>query len=469
MFTLLECVGAGAIPPDYEESIALSQAYRGAKSDGALSCVDDVIQVPPRGYISDSEVATRADPPAGGSKPTSPNGPASENWILVNRDAEGTTVASRPVSPVQTLVYPCRLMRHSTFALVKCWDSLAFIIRNVAVGHITPFNFERYVKCIRTFVEASLNGGNYISRGQRDAARHPGAWHASKASSTRRSRKDLNAATSGPAAASHGESGDESDDDELLQRYDTIAIQLLDLMHTLHTRTAQIFHWWAAEVGSLPQCSDLWSRGWCPILQGIARLATDQRRQVRTSAITCLQRALLVHDLQTLTGPEWESCFRQVLFPLLYELLAEVPSHQIDATLLEESRMRTATIMSKVFLHHLTPLIPLPTFNELWLEILDYIEKFMNAGSDLLHEAMLESLKNMLLVMHSVRNTERLTLPVYRLIFEFHLVRLQVRVFHTNNGELWTLTWSRIGKFLPSLKKELFDKDPSECPFPRPF
>lgn len=96
--------------------------------------------------------------------------------------------------------------------------------------------------------------------------------------------------------------------------------------------------------------------------------------------------------------------FVQVLFPLLYELLNEIPSSNncIDASLLEESRMRSATIMSKVFLHHLTPLISLVTFNELWMDILDYIEKFLNIGSDMLHEAMLESLKNMLLVMHSV-------------------------------------------------------------------
>lgn len=122
---------------------------------------------------------------------------------------------------------------------------------------------------------------------------------------------------------------------------------------------------------------------------------------MRTSAITCLQRALLVHDLQTLTGPEWASCFKQVIFPLLFDLLAETPIN-IEPGLLEESRMRTATIMSKVFLHHLTPLLSLPTFSELWLEILDYLEKFIRVGSDMLYEAMLEGLKNMLLVMHSV-------------------------------------------------------------------
>lgn len=86
----------------------------------------------------------------------------------------------------------------------------------------------------------------------------------------------------------------------------------------------------------------------------------------------------------------------------MYDLLTETPTDNITRDILEESRMRTATIMSKVFLHHLTPLITLPKFSELWIDILDYIEKFMRVGSDMLHEAMLESLKNMLLVMHSV-------------------------------------------------------------------
>lgn len=39
------------------------------------------------------------------------------------------------------------------------------------------------------------------------------------------------------------------------------------------------------------------------------------------TAISYLQRALLVHDLQTLTPDEWESCFTDVLFPLLTKLL----------------------------------------------------------------------------------------------------------------------------------------------------
>jgi len=45
---------------------------------------------------------------------------------------------------------------------------------------------------------------------------------------------------------------------------------------------------------------------------GIARLCCDSRRSVRGQALTYLQRALLVHDLQTLSAMEWEACFNKV-------------------------------------------------------------------------------------------------------------------------------------------------------------
>lgn len=92
------------------------------------------------------------------------------------------------------------------------------------------------------------------------------------------------------------------------------------------------------------------------------------------SAITYLQRALLVHDLQTLTADEWESCFNRVLFPLLAKLLE---LNFLDEPHLEETRVRAATVLSKVFLHHLTPLLSLPTFTTLWLNILDFMNKYM--------------------------------------------------------------------------------------------
>lgn len=171
----------------------------------------------------------------------------------------------------------------------------------------------------------------------------------------------------------------------------------------------------------------------------------DHREGVRYYAISSLQqKALLFHDIQTLSGNEWDDCFRQVLFPLLNEHLPESTSiKNLNQKLLEDSRSRVATIMSKTFLHHLTPLIKLPNFIDLWMKILDYVEKFMKIGSDVLHEQMLETLKNILLVMHSVG------------------------VFHNTDGgtgyaPLWSLTWNRINEFLPSLKTDLFKEETVE-------
>jgi len=50
------------------------------------------------------------------------------------------------------------LTSHDPKSLTKCCETLAFLVRDAA--HITPHNFESCVHTIRTFVEASLNGGN---------------------------------------------------------------------------------------------------------------------------------------------------------------------------------------------------------------------------------------------------------------------------------------------------------------------
>lgn len=170
----------------------------------------------------------------------------------------------------------------------------------------------------------------------------------------------------------------------------------------------------------------------------------DHREEVRTYAISTLhQKALLFHDIQTLSENEWDDCFRQVLFPLLNEHLPESTSiTNLNQKLLEDSRSRVASIMSKTFLHHLTELIKLQNFADLWLKILDYVDKFMKIGSDALHEQMLETLKNNLLVMHAMK------------------------VFYHADGSsgyspLWSLTWNRINEFLPSLKNEIFKEEPA--------
>ena len=95
------------------------------------------------------------------------------------------------------------------------------------------------------------------------------------------------------------------------------------------------------------------------------------------AAITYLQRSLLVHDLQNLAAFEWESCFNTVLFPLLSKLLESDDRNGPDHGEWEETLMRASTVLSKVFLQHLGPLLQLSTFTALWLTLLDFMDKVL--------------------------------------------------------------------------------------------
>ncbi len=78
----------------------------------------------------------------------------------------------------------------------------------------------------------------------------------------------------------------------------------------------------------------------------------------------------------------------------------------------------------------------LPTFNALWMTILDFTERYLHTDrSDLLSEAIPESLKNMLLVMETAG------------------------MFQTMPG-LYVLTDDRLGTFLPKLMEEVLPKAP---------
>ena len=95
-------------------------------------------------------------------------------------------------------------------------------------------------------------------------------------------------------------------------------------------------------------------------------------------------------------------------------------------------------MLSKVFLQHLTSLSGLPTFSALWLSILDLIGQFsVTASTDILADALPESLKNMLLVMDTNGGG----------------------LFFTEAGvatPLWGVTWGKIDTFMPGLREELF-------------
>ncbi|XP_076598745.1 Golgi-specific brefeldin A-resistance guanine nucleotide exchange factor 1 isoform X3 [Chaetodon auriga] len=470
LFSLLESIGAGVKPPaSFQLASTTTDNDTGAQSDSELSPHHPSEVSVDRGYTSDSEVYTEH------SKTRIPRSTtdvdvASSGWLVVGKDDLETSktplVSSKaqlnhPLVNQYSLTLGQDLGQHDTKSLIKCVETLSFIVRDAA--HVTPDNFELCVRAIRVFVEASLNGG-YRNHDKKKSHKYDSSkYRMRKKAGGREKEGGGGMRRGGSRASSQRPSRSHSDDEEdegVPASYHTVSLQvsqdLLDLMHTLHTRAASIYSSWAEEQHHLEavgrkieaDSQTLWTSCWCPLLQGIAWLCCDARRQVRMQALTYLQRALLVHDLQTLDATEWESCFNKVLFPLLTKLLDNISPADVGG--MEETRMRACTLLSKVFLQHLSPLLSLPTFAALWLTILDFMDKYMHAGSsDLLLEAIPESLKNMLLVMDTAG------------------------IFHsadsrTGFSDLWEITWERIVCFLPHLREELFKQTVLPDPVPSP-
>ncbi|KAL0821482.1 hypothetical protein ABMA28_004950 [Loxostege sticticalis] len=378
LFALLCACGAGAWPASVPTD---AQNTASSRSEGS----EDESDRRPTSVSSESELSQ------------SPQ----QGWILVKNEATPPVEGNLGTGWWED--EQISLRGHRTAALARCCEALALVVRDVA--HVTPYNCRAAVRAVRIFARATLHDAKKSRDGRKQ-----------RPSSAR--RRD-----------------DDSSDEEVdtLDQYHLISIQLLDLMHTLHSRTAQIFKWWRdeADQGQNAEEYDLWEVAWMPLLQGIAEFCTDRRKQVSNSAIAYLQRALLVPGLSPGgagnaggAGGAWEACFQRVLFPLLERL----PRRAHIAA-------RANTIMCKVFLQHLSALSPRPSFTALWLRVIDVQAALVAAGADdALTEAALESLKNMILVMDSVR------------------------IFSNGDtyNELWYITWEKIGEFLPSLKDELF-------------
>ncbi|KAJ3094625.1 GDP/GTP exchange factor for ARF [Phlyctochytrium planicorne] len=210
-----------------------------------------------------------------------------------------------------------------------------------------------------------------------------------------------------------------------------------------------------------------WFEFWLPILSGLGQQCYHPSREVRQHALTLLQRALLSPELESGTfgvpGSEfsspsvdtWVDCFENVIFPLMDELL-KPEVHKLDPAGMDETRMRAAGLLCKIFLQYLQRLLKDKDLPRLWVAILHYMKKYMQASrQEFLNEGILESLKNMLLVM----STQGVFSPEAENI--------------TSPHNLWDVTWVQLQDFLPGLKDELFpphfeEEAPAEAPAAEP-
>lgn len=122
-----------------------------------------------------------------------------------------------------------------------------------------------------------------------------------------------------------------------------------------------------------------WSAYWLPIFQALTTQCTNPCREVRQLAFSSLQRSLLSPELTSSDHREWTAIFGEVLFPLILRLLKpEVFSTDRDG--MSETRVQAASLLCKVFLQYLVLLSEWDGMLDLWLKIIDIMDRLMNSG-----------------------------------------------------------------------------------------
>ena len=117
---------------------------------------------------------------------------------------------------------------------------------------------------------------------------------------------------------------------------------------------------------------------------------------------------------------------------------------------MSDTRVQAANLLCKIFLHYLVLLSEWDGMLDLWLKILDIMDRLMHSGQgDNLEEAVPESLKNILLVM---ADGGFLTPPSEE----------------SKGSELWDETCKRVDRFLPNLIAEIFPQTNSPPPEVQP-
>ncbi|KAI8832005.1 hypothetical protein BC829DRAFT_449182 [Chytridium lagenaria] len=176
---------------------------------------------------------------------------------------------------------------------------------------------------------------------------------------------------------------------------------------------------------------------WLPILSGLGQQCYHPSREVRQHALTLLQRALLSSELEsgTFGVPGFE------ITSSTMETWVEV--YRLDPSGMDETRMRASALLCKIFLQYLQRMMRYKDLPRLWVHILNYMKRYMQASrQEFLNEGILESLKNMLLVMSTQG------------VFSPPESNVELKSLHN----LWEVTWVHLEDFLPGLKDELFPR-----------
>ncbi|KAG6022171.1 hypothetical protein E4U19_005205 [Claviceps sp. Clav32 group G5] len=158
--------------------------------------------------------------------------------------------------------------------------------------------------------------------------------------------------------------------------------------------------------------------------------------EIRQLAFSAMQSSLLSPELTYAGAQEWTAIFSGVLFPLI-KMLLRPEVFSLDRDGMGEMRIQAASLLCKVFLQYFVLLSQWEGMLDLWVRLIDIMDRLMNSGQgDTLEEAVRENLKNVVLFMiRSGCLVSPATSP--------------------SKQTLWDETWKRVDRFLPDLRQDL--------------
>ncbi|RDA90418.1 hypothetical protein CP533_6962 [Ophiocordyceps camponoti-saundersi (nom. inval.)] len=206
------------------------------------------------------------------------------------------------------------------------------------------------------------------------------------------------------------------------------ACKAVEMLHGMTGRIPQLMH------QSHLESSEAWATYWLPIFQALTMQCTNPVRDVRQLAYSAMQRSLLSPELACSDAQDWSAVFDKVLFPLVFRLL-KPEIFSLDREGMSDMRVQSASLLCKVFLQYLVLFSDWNGMLDLWIKIIEVMDRLMNSGQgDSLEEAVRENLKNVILYMASIGC---------------------LAMTDTATADVWEETWKRLDRFLPDLRRDL--------------
>ncbi|GJE86958.1 Sec7-domain-containing protein [Phanerochaete sordida] len=196
-----------------------------------------------------------------------------------------------------------------------------------------------------------------------------------------------------------------------------------------------------------------WRQLCLPLLSSLARQSSNTSREIRQAAMVHLQRIILGPQLLLDQDDQVqvEELFNRIMFPLLDELLKPQVFLR-DPMGMPETRLRASALLCKTFMHLEARDGVKADIRVLWIQVLDLLDRLMNIDRrDQLHEAIPESLKNVVLVMNATGS----------------LVPPPAGGDDTRDDRqkaLWAATHERIERFLPGFLADVLPPTPPAPP-----